>query len=222
MSQTAKRFILFGVLMSWCVMQLLFRFVRSDSLAFGFLLWNLFLASIPAVAAWLLTVAAARQSARAVHVVWFAIWLVFLPNAPYILTDFTHLHARPPIPMWYDVALLVSCSSTGLLLGYSSLADVHAIVARRFSASVGWVLAIVVLFLSAFGIYLGRFLRWNSWDALTNPAQLVVDIAVRATQPLAHPRTLGVTVIYGVGLVLGYVALRVLQLGKPATDEQHP
>ncbi len=153
----------------------------------------------------------------------FSIWLAFLPNAPYILTDFLHLRSRPPIPLWYDIALLGSFAGTGLLMGYSSLADAQALVAHRYSAMHGWALAFTALLLSGFGIYLGRFLRWNRWDALTNPAGLLLDISERAVDPLSHPRTLGVTVLYGVGLSLGYVALRVVQPRRiPPASQPHP
>jgi len=221
-SEVIKRLLLFGTLMSWCAALLLFRFVRSDSLFFGFLLWNLLLAAIPAVAAWFFVRAAEIRSSALIQVSWFAIWLAFLPNAPYIVTDFIHLDSRPPIPLWYDIALLASCAGTGLLLGYSSLADVHATIARRFSASLGWALALAALFLSGFGIYLGRVLRWNSWDALTNPLPLFSDIADRVFHPLSHPQTVGVTFIYGITLLLGYIALRVLQPNPGIARPQIP
>lgn len=213
-SELLKRILLFGALLGWCGALLVFRFVRSDSLWFGFLTWNLFLAVVPAMAAWALMWAASRRSPALIQVLLFAIWLVFLPNAPYLLTDFVHLEERLPMPLWYDIALLASCAGTGLLLAYSSLADVQAVVARRFSALAGWTLATVALLLSGFGIYLGRFLRWNSWDALTHPVQLFGDITARIADPLSYPRALGVTVIYGISLLVGYIALRVLELSR--------
>jgi uncharacterized membrane protein len=202
------------MLLSWCAALLLFRFVRSGSFALRFLAWNLVLAAIPAVAAWLFARSMAKNSSRIEHVGWFVIWLVFLPNAPYIITDFVHLTTRPGIPLWYDTALLISCAGTGLLLGYTSIADVQAAITRRFSAVAGWVLVVVAVLLSGFGIYLGRFLRWNSWDTLVSPFQLFREIADRVLNPLSHPQTFGVTAVYGVGLFLGYVALRFWQ---PAT-----
>jgi len=207
--------LLFGTLLSWCAALLLLRFERSGSVAMGFLAWNLFLAAIPAVAAWFFARAMANGSSLIQQIVWFAIWLVFLPNAPYIITDFVHLKERPGIPLWYDIALLISCAGTGLLLGYTSIADVQAAVTRRFSAVMGWLLVIAAVLLSGFGVYLGRFLRWNSWDTLTNPRQLFLEIGDRLMNPLSNPQTFGVTAIYGVGLFLGYVALRFWQ---PATD----
>jgi uncharacterized membrane protein len=202
------------MLLSWCAALLLFRFVRSGSLAMGFLAWNLFLAAIPAVAAWFFARAMAKGSSLIEKVGWFVIWLVFLPNAPYIITDFVHLTSQPRIPFWYDTALITSSAGTGLLLGYTSIADVQAAITQRFSTLVGWLLVIAAVLLSGFGIYLGRFLRWNSWDTIISPHQLFPQIADRLINPLAHPQTVGVTVVYGVGLFLGYVALRFWQ---PAT-----
>lgn len=214
-SALLKRILLFGALIGWCGALLVYRFVHADSLWFAFLVWNLFLAAVPVMAAWLLIWAAHERASWIVHTLLFAIWLAFLPNAPYLFTDFVHLEERPPVPLWYDIALLGSFAGTGILLAYSSLADVQAVVARRFSAALGWAVATIALLLSGFGIYLGRFLRWNSWDALTHPVQLFTDITARLADPLSHPRALGVTVIYGVALLLGYIALRVLQSLHP-------
>ena len=210
----APRLLLFVMLLCWCGALLLFRFARTGSLALAFLAWNLFLAAVPAVAAWLFARSMGKSSSLAERVLWFVLWLVFLPNAPYIITDFVHLTTHPHVPFWYDIALFVSCAGTGLLLGYTSIADVQFVIARRFSALVGWLLVVAAVLLSGFGIYLGRFLRWNSWDTVTNPRQLSLEIADRVMNPLSNPQTVGVTVVYGVGLFLGYVALRFWQ---PAT-----
>lgn len=210
-SALLKRMVLFGALVGWCGALLVYRFIHSDSLWFGFLVWNLFLAAIPVMAAWLLIWAAHRRASWLVQALLFAIWLAFLPNAPYLLTDFVHLQERLPVPLWYDIALLGSFAGTGILLAYSSLADVQTVIARRFSAALGWTVAAIALLLSGFGIYLGRFLRWNSWDALTHPLRLLSDISERVIEPMSHPRAWGVTIIYGFALLLGYIALRVLQ-----------
>jgi uncharacterized membrane protein len=143
----------------------------------------------------------------------FGLWLLFLPNAPYILTDILHLTRTSDAPAWYDLALLLSCSGTGLLLGYLSLIDVQRIVARRFSSIFGWLFAIVSLGLSGFAIYLGRFLRWNSWDVLVTPTRLF-EIATALMHPVANVRPLSVTLVFGVILALGYISLRVLLLSE--------
>jgi uncharacterized membrane protein len=207
-----KRILLFGALLGWCALLLLIRFALSGSLAFAFLAWNLVLAAVPAVAGWLFARAAERRNTRFVQLLWFAIWLAFLPNAPYVVTDFLHLAPSAPIPMWYDVALLASCTGTGLMLGYVSLADVQAVISQKFSSRLGWLLATAALLLSGFGIYLGRFLRWNSWDTLANPLQLFADIAKQLLDPLLRFQVIAVTLVYGIMLLLGYVALCGLRL----------
>jgi uncharacterized membrane protein len=208
MTPLTKRLLLFGALLGWCGFLLAARVVHSGSLSFVFLVWNLFLAGVPALAALAFVRAAEKRSPALVQAAWFALWLMFLPNAPYIVTDFMHLRPRPLVPLWYDVAILASCAGTGLLLAYSSLADVQSVMARKFSQLVGWLLAAAALVLSGFGIYLGRVLRWNSWDAVSSPLQLAADVADRALNPLAHPQTIGVTIVYGIGLLLGYAAFR--------------
>ena len=209
-----NRALLFVALIGWCGALLVTRVVWSGSSYYTFLGWNTFLAVIPAVVAPLFAAAMVGGSSRAAQAGAFAVWLVFLPNAPYLVSDFVHLTERPPVPLWYDIALLLSFAGTGMLLGYCSLGDVQAGVAHRHGAVAGWATVVIALLLSGFGIYLGRFLRWNSWDVLTHPVELFGHILDRVMHPLSHPRTVAVTAVYGGGLVLGYVALRVLG-GRP-------
>lgn len=219
--ELARRILVFGTLLGWCAILLIFRMRHAASFAYAFLEWNLFLAVIPAVAAWLFAKAAARRFPTALQALWFTIWLAFLPNAPYVMTDLVHLGHAAAVPVWYDLMLLGSCGATGLLLGYTSLADVQAAVARRFSAGLGWAMAITGLLLSGFGIYLGRFQRLNSWDTVTKPLQLTSDIVHLLGDPGTNAQVIEVTLIYGAGLLLGYIALRMLtaSLCPSWTDE---
>jgi uncharacterized membrane protein len=190
-------------------------------MVFAFLCWNLFLAGIPLMASTALRLAEQLKTPLVVQVSCFGLWLLFFPNAPYILTDLIHLAHRPPVPLWYDLVLLLSFSGTGLLIGYLSLDDVQEAVAKRFGAVTGWLTVIISLMLTGFGIYLGRFLRWNSWDVLTNPGGLFADLADRVLNPMSHPRTAAVTLIFGFALTLGYVALRMLMLRPEAADSSN-
>ncbi len=210
MRTDATRWTIPGVLTLWCIALLMLRVERSGSLSYVFLWWNLFLAWIPWLAAQAFRASSQRRGPRLLRLGWFTLWLLFLPNAPYILTDLLHLAPRPLVPLWYDLALLLSCAGTGLLLGYISLLEVQGAVEERHGRVAGWIVAAGSLFLSGFGIYLGRFLRWNSWEVLTDPAGIFGDITVRLLNPASHPRTYGVTLIFGIGLLLGYMALRVL------------
>jgi len=115
--------------------------------------------------------------------------------------------------------MLITCSGTGLLLGYLSLIDVHGVIARRFGPSFGWSLAVFSLGLTGFAIYLGRFLRWNSWDLLTSPQRLL-HIANGLLHPTDHIQMLSVTVVFGTMLVLGYIAIRVLLVTSQSNPEK--
>jgi len=214
----AKRIMVIGVLVLWSTCLIVLRVERTGSGYYLFLIWNLFLAGIPLVASTGLRLARHCRLPLLVQVGCFGFWLLFLPNAPYILTDLLHLTANSPAPAWYDLALLLSCAGTGLLLGYLSLIDVHEIVAENFGRAIGWVLALSSLLLTGFAIYLGRFLRWNSWDVLTRPT-IVFDIADGLLHPASHSRSFAVTLIYGIILGFGYISLRVL-LGSPAAPHR--
>jgi uncharacterized membrane protein len=214
MSDESRRLLAFATLLGWCALLLFIRIARTGSPMYAFLVWNLFLAAIPAAAAGLLV----RARTKLGRTILAGVWLAFLPNAPYLVTDLMHLRLSSAAPVWFDIALLVSCAATGLLLGYTSLADVQRLAARRFGEAVSWLCAAVTLVLCAFGIYLGRFLRWNSWDILTDPSGLFTDIGMRLLYPLSHPRTLAVTLVYGGGLIVGYVAFRLLRFAM-ATHE---
>jgi len=200
----------FTALLAWCAALLALRIARADTFLFTFLVWNLFLAAIPFAASLAFEVLDRYRRVRPLQWACFAVWLLFLPNAPYIITDFIHLKPRPPIPLWYDVLMLLSCAGAGMLLGYASVMIVHRIVAKHYGVFAGWATALIALFLSAFGIYLGRFLRWNSWEALTDPLPLFNDIATRIMNPLQYPRTFAVTGLFGIALCLGYIALDIV------------
>jgi uncharacterized membrane protein len=200
--------ILVAVLPAWCFALVALRFLRSGQPAFRFLVWNLALALVPVVAAGMLVRAERRHAHPLVRLGWFTLWLLFLPNAPYIVTDFVHLHPRPPIALWYDIALIVSFAGTGLILCYASMADVQGVVSRRFGTAAGWAAAVLAMLLSGFGIYLGRFLRWNSWDTLVRPGEIAAQVLQRALAPPIASRGLLVTLVYGTGLALGYAAAR--------------
>lgn len=195
-----------AVLIVWCFALLAMRIVWSGTWSYAFLVWNLFLAGIPLVAALVLSHARSRVAIA----VSAATWLVFLPNAPYLATDLMHLRPRSYVPLWYDVVLLLSCAVAGILLGYLSLAVVQQTLRARFGRAAAWIAVTAVLFLSAFGIYLGRFRRWNSWELLTDPWALLADAGARILNPLSHPRTLGVTLVYGAALLVGYVVFHLL------------
>jgi uncharacterized membrane protein len=194
------------------------RVALSGNAKFIFLAWNLFLALIPYGLSTLLGLARGPLRGRLLLPVG-AVWLLFFPNAPYIITDLFHLDTRPGVPLWYDLALILSCAWNGLMLAYASLSDMQQLVQRRFGFWPSWGFATLALLLSSFGIYLGRYLRFNSWDVLANPLTLFYDILNRVLHPLSHPGTWGVTFTFGVFLLLGYSTVRLLGRTIPAETQ---
>lgn len=203
-----------------CIALIAARSWYSRTYHYWFLLWNLALAWVPFVfAAIAFSLAAARRAVLWVLVVLAAgVWLAFFPNAPYILTDFLHLGSMGDIvPGWYDVLMLYWFAWTGLMLGIVSLYLMHEIVARGLGAVAGWVFVVLVAGLGSLGIYLGRFLRWNSWDLVRRPGPLADELLGRFTDPASQPRLLGFTAIFALLFLFIYVAVYIFaKLTKPA------
>ena len=191
------------------------RVVITGRLSFLFLIWNLFLAVLPFGISTMLCTARGPLRARVLLPAGVT-WLLFFPNAPYILTDLFHLDTRPGVPLWYDLALILSCAWNGLMLAYASLSDMQRLVQQRLGFWVGWGFATVALVLSSFGIYLGRYLRFNSWDVLSNPLTPFYDIVDRLLHPFSFPGTWGVTLVFGLFLLLGYGTVRLLGQAQEA------
>jgi uncharacterized membrane protein len=208
MRQFARSKVPLIALVGWCVGMLIVRMVYSRSTANDFLLWNLVLAVVPVVASSLMALVGKRRGAVALKAICFLVWLAFLPNAPYLVTDFVHLTDSPPVPLWYDVALFGSFAATGALLGYASVAEVESVLRARLGAVWALAASVAALLLCGFGIYLGRFLRLNSWDVLTAPGSFGHQVVHQVVHPISHPASWEVPVVYGLGLVLGYLALR--------------
>lgn len=202
--------------------------VRADMTgapAFDFLHWNLFLAWVPYVVALLLVGLHRVRAPGWLLAVPGVVWLLFLPNAPYILTDFIHLGAIPGAPVWFDVLLIGAFAGTGLLLGMASLLLVHDVVGARLGSVAGWAVAIGSLALSSIGIYLGRFPRFNSWDVLTNPDGLVQVVLYRLADPLGNPFLLSFAAAMTAGLVMSYLltwALGQVVVRRPIGRVAHP
>jgi uncharacterized membrane protein len=198
-----------AVSISLSILLVVGRVAMTGRLQFLFLIWNLFLALIPFALSTLLGIAKGPLRTRMLLPVGAA-WLLFFPNAPYLVTDLFHLEPRPGVPLWYDLALILSCAWNGLMLAYASLTDMQRLVQLRLGFWAGWVFAALALLLSSFGIYLGRYLRFNSWDVLANPLTLFYDIVNRVLHPFSFPGTWGVTLVFGLFLLVGYGTVRLL------------
>jgi uncharacterized membrane protein len=192
---------------------------RNRSLTFDYLLWNLFLAWLPLVfAAWLTSILRRKlwSSWEAMGV--SALWLIFLPNSFYMISDFIHLQGSEEagrVSVLSDVLMFTSFIYIGVLLGFSSLYLIHLELKKRFSdRTAAWFMSFTLL-VSSFAIYLGRDLRWNSWDILTNPAGLLFDISDRVIHPAAYPDMFVTVISFFILLISMYgLAWRSIRLLK--------
>ena len=200
-----------GVLTLFCFSFSVARCIYSNTNTFLFLNWNLFLAFIP----WLLTtwliIQPKIQNHKIVVGLVICLWLLFFPNAPYILTDLFHLRLTTSMPVWFDLVLILSFAWTGILFGFLSLWNIEQIFSKSLKHKYITAISILLLFLSSFGIYLGRYLRWNSWDILNNPFQLAYDIGDRFINPSIHPRTWGMTILMGLFLSMLYFSFKMIK-----------
>jgi len=187
----------------WCCAVLNVRLHLAGHHHYIFLLWNLFLAAIPLG----LSLGLGRVNRLVLAMPLLAVWLLFFPNAPYVLTDLIHLNARRSgqVPQWLDLLMLLSFALVSLWFGFQSLRIVQQWLARRYSRAAGWSAALGTLALSGFGVYLGRFPRWNSWDIVHRPHLLLQDIAGRVLDPVQHAQTWGFTLGFGTLLIFGYL-----------------
>ncbi|MCA9342986.1 DUF1361 domain-containing protein [Candidatus Saccharibacteria bacterium] len=187
---------------------LLIRMLVSGSVRLWFLQWNLFLAWLPLIFAFLIY----KRVRTRKDLIWqngllAFLWLVFLPNTFYIITDLIHLQSSGEVGLLYDTAMITSFVLNGLLLGYMSIYIIQRVLNKFIEQKLIFALMQVVLLLSAFAIYLGRYLRWNTWDIVANPAGLLFDVSDRIINPGTHVHTFVVTGVFFVLLSSTYIVL---------------
>ena len=191
----------------FCLALLAGRMELSGRTSFFFLSWNLALAVIPLCFAWAAQ-AVSRSRWKLLAIPMLGPWLLFFPNAPYILTDLMHLKHRAPVPLWYDLVMLLAFALTGLFVGYLSLHLAEDVLKRTLNRTFAVLGVVAAVFLSAFGIYLGRMLRWNSWDVVYAPRSLAWDIAQPVLHPFRHEQVWLMTALLGVLLISGYYLVK--------------
>lgn len=203
----------------FCVALSVCRVFLAGTYEYLFLNWNLFLAFLP----WLLTsvVVLRKVRSRIAILLVMGIWLLFFPNCLYMLTDLIHLRQIADAPVWLDLIIVLSFAWAGLCYGFVSLIDIESFLKDRFHAApkIVTALSVCMIYLAAFGIYIGRFLRWNSWDLFGNPTELIHDIFDRFTGLGSDSRVVGFTVLMGTLLNFMYFPIRYASR-KPAADRQ--
>lgn len=190
------------------VLLLVVRMIVGGNTKFVFMIWNLFLAWLPVVFA----LAFRYNLVKHRLLSWqnlglLFLWLGFLPNSFYLMSDLIHLQSSGEASVLYDVAMMMSFIINGLILGYISVYIIHVQLIKKLSYW-GMLGFLGVVFMACgFAIYLGRFLRWNTWDLIINPFGIIVDLSERVVSPVLHIQTYIVTGVFFILLSSTYAVI---------------
>ena len=195
----------FSVFLSLC------RIIYTARNMYAFLLWNLFLAFVPWIIAKLLEY---KSFKKRIEILVMIIWLLMFPNAPYLFTDLIHLGKNPFAPRWFDITLLLSYGMTGFAYGYFSLKTIEGKIQKYFPKIKLLYLKAFIIYLSSYGIFLGRFLRWNSWDILANFVPLIKDVFKTIKHPVQNAAAWGFTFLFGTLLNILFFILESVSSGS--------
>jgi uncharacterized membrane protein len=180
--------------------------------SYFFLNWNLLLAAVPWLISLIISSNFVRKRSKILTAVLFFIWLLFFPNAPYIITDLYYLRNHPERMFWYDLIMLLMFAWTGLLLGFLSLDKIKESLAGKLSRVKSAIIICVLLFICAFGVYLGRGMRWNSWEIFLEPRKFFLDVIDLFINPMGHGSTWLFTFLMGIFLNISYWTLKIICL----------
>lgn len=184
------------------------RMIYTDSLMFAWLNWNLFLAFVPYYISSTLIRKPFLIDRKIKFALLFFSWLVFIPNSFYLITDLFHLKLREPVPLWFDLALIVSFVWNGILLGILSVGQMEKVLHAKFGWRNEWLFVFSIMSMNALGVYVGRYLRYNSWDVITNPFALFNDIVYLFIHPIRNRYDWSMVVCYAVLMTLIYMGFK--------------
>jgi uncharacterized membrane protein len=191
---------------SFSIGLMFFRIVYTGQLLFAFLAWNSFLAFLPFAISKKISHGAIRKKWSLLFCV--LVWLIFLPNAFYIITDLFHLEMNEDVPLWYDLALLWSFAWNGLLFGILSIRQMERMFEEYLGKKLGFLFVLPLMVLNGFGVYIGRYMRFNSWDVLTNPLQLINDVVCLFIHPIRYRFDWSMIICFAVLLTLTYYTFK--------------
>lgn len=180
---------------------LLLRVKITNSTYLLFLIWNLFLAYIPYFLSSSIYKNFFNTSKKTQNSFYGLVWLLFIPNSFYILTDFTHLHFKTTFQFSLDMLIISGFSFVGFYVGLLSIHTIRQLVIAKYGNTKGYIFILTISFLSAFGIYLGRVLRFNSWDIISKPIQL----AYTSIYALFSLETIMYTLQLGTIILISYI-----------------
>ena len=182
--------------------------------------WNLTLAWVPYLCSlglvWL------HQHAPHRRGLWwglFVVWFAFFPNAPYLVTDWLYLPNFHE-DLWYSIGLFLTFSISGLLLSLASLYLVHTLLRTRGGVIETWLVVGLVCLLSGVGVFLGRFVRLNTWDLVTRPGAILEDTLKYVRDPAPHARPLYFSLGFAVLLAVCYFAFVSVRRAPRSREEE--
>jgi uncharacterized membrane protein len=199
------------ILMAVCTLLLLIRVYKTGTFLGLFLVWNLFLAITPIAFIFLAkklhdNFGFQKLSMKTLIIGLMTTWLLFFPNSPYIITDLMHLSHLPKHLLWFDSVGIFITALTGLVVGLYSMYNFQLLSEKLFGNTTAWFLVFASTVLSGFGLYLGRFARFNSWDLFSNPIHLLRQSLIETSNPLAIQTTLVFSIVL-IGLYLSFYNL---------------
>ena len=189
---------------------LLVRTIHTGRLTFVFLVWNLFLAFVPYFLSFSLTKRPAWIESKWKFTLLFTVWLLFVPNSFYMLTDLFHLYDSTSVPAWFDLMLIFCFAWNALLMGILSVRHMEKIIQAVWRYRTDWLFVYPVMLLNAIGIYIGRYLRYNSWDIISNPFRLLADTCSIILHPVYYRDAWAMVLIFSFFLSIVYTTLRKL------------
>jgi uncharacterized membrane protein len=186
------------------------RIVITGDKTYLFLVWNLFLAFIPFAITQRLSYSNFLVAGKLKKIFVLFVWLLFIPNTFYILTDLFHLDKFDSAPKWFDLLLIFSFAWNGIVLGVVSVRTTEIILENTTGRSFSLLIIFIVMWLNAFGIYIGRYLRFNSWDILAQPFSLFNEMFEVLFHPLRNKLEWGMIAVYAVFMTVLYITIKKL------------
>ncbi|HEX7847691.1 MAG TPA: DUF1361 domain-containing protein [Chitinophagaceae bacterium] len=193
---------------AFSVLLVLTRTIITGQLFFIFLPWNLFLAAVPYFISTKLINKPGWSGSKWKFSLVLLVWILFIPNSFYILTDLFHLKLTEGTFRWFDLTLIFSFAWNGILLGVLSVRQMEKVVSFYYKVRNQFVFLLPVMWLIALGIYIGRFLRFNSWDVITNPLQLIKDIGYMFIHPFGHFYIWAMIGCFAVFMTIIYISIK--------------
>lgn len=185
------------------------RVVLFDKFSFVYILWNILLAFIPfLISSILLYYSEKNKLNQTLFVIGGIIWLIFLPNAPYIVTDLIHIGVVKGVPVLYDSVLLFTSAWAGLLLGVNSIYHIEKILLSKYSKKITNFIILIVILFTSFGVYVGRFLRFNSWDFFTSHSSLLSSVWKIFTQSNNYVNVYIYTILFFFFIYVSFISFK--------------